>query len=150
MHQTTPSKEFVTRFRGAFSGILKWSQFDALWSILQDSNDGGWYVYHVGEAPPDSPCSSEEFTTFLQHMNEMLRKEHAEDYCGVVYVDQPEAPTYIKIFDPNNLGVSCGYSDNPPLPGWIISRIAPVDLPNALPPAQNRKRWWRRIFRSAT
>jgi hypothetical protein len=52
----------------------------------------------------------------------------------------------IKIYDPNNLGVSCGYSDNPPLPGWVLSRIAPVDLQAVDITPNNRKRWWRRIF----
>jgi hypothetical protein len=41
--------------------------------------------------------------------------------------------------------VSCGYSDNPPLPGWILSRIAPADLQAAALPG-NRRRWWQRLF----
>ena len=55
----------------------------------------------------------------------------------------------VKIYDPNNLGVSCGYSDNPPLPGWVLSRVAPVDLPRAQQQAQGRRRWWRGVFERA-
>jgi len=62
-------------------------------------------------------------------MDKLLRREHQEDYCGIVYANDLQTPGSIKIYDPNNLGVSCGYNDNPPLPGWIMSRIPPVDLP---------------------
>jgi len=51
----------------------------------------------------------------------------------------------VKIYDPHNLGVTCGYSDNPPLPGWVLSRLAPVDLEAARQPA-GRRRWWQRLF----
>jgi hypothetical protein len=148
MPHENPDSEFLRRFKGGFSGILRWPQLDTLWETVRKSNDGQWYVYQVGEEPPTSPCSAEELATFLTRVDDLLRKEHAEDYCGVVYVDNPDNPEFIKVFDPNNLGVSCGYSDNPPLPGWIISRIPPIDLPNAMPPPQNRKRWWRRLFAS--
>ena len=55
-------------------------------------------------------------------------------------------PTYIKIFDPHNLGVACGYSDNPPLPGWVVSRIRPEDLGALMTPPGGRRRWWQRLF----
>jgi hypothetical protein len=51
----------------------------------------------------------------------------------------------VKIFDPHNLGVSCGFSDNPPLPGWILSKLAPIDLKVSTLPG-NRRRWWQRLF----
>ncbi|MCG8047412.1 MAG: hypothetical protein N0E48_17590 [Candidatus Thiodiazotropha endolucinida] len=49
------------------------------------------------------------------------------------------------IYDPNNLGVSCGYSDNPPLPGWVLSKLPPIDLPGTMVP-KNRKRWWQALW----
>jgi hypothetical protein len=52
----------------------------------------------------------------------------------------------VKIYDPHNLGVSCGYSDNPPLPGWVLSKLAPVDLPATQIMPKNRKHWWRALF----
>jgi hypothetical protein len=71
-----------------------------------------------------------------------LRKEHHEDYCGIVYADDLDDPRLIKIYDPNHLGTSCGSSKNRILPGWIMSRMPPSDLdpPHFVP--QNRKRWW--------
>ena len=82
----------------------------------------------------------------ISEIDELLRAEHKEDYCGIVYADDLQNPTFIKIFDPNNLGVSCGFSDHPPLPGWVLSLSKPEDLPNAFPPPQNRRRWWQRLI----
>ncbi len=137
---------FLRAFRGGFTGILRWPQLDALWARLRDRADAGWYVYSVGDPPPTEPASAEALERFLTEVDALLRREHEEDYCGIVYVDDPREPTFVKIFDPHNLGVSCGYSDSPPLPGWILSRIPPVDLPEALPKPAGRRRWWRRLF----
>jgi hypothetical protein len=133
-------------FMGRFHNTLRWAQFDSLLETLQADAGSGWYVYAVGEPPPTEPVSSEQFSAFLSEVNELLRKEHDEEFCGIVYTDSFETPGYVKIFDPSNLGVSCGYSDNPPLPGWILSKIPPVDLQSDILLPGNRRRWWRRIF----
>lgn len=138
--------EFLTQFKGSFYGVLKWPQLDALWETLRHNKDRHWFIYHVGEPPPEAPASPEHLQRFLTEIDELLHTEHKEDYCGIVYADNLQNPTFIKVFDPNNLGVSCGFSDNPPLPGWVLSLIQPEDLPNAFPPPQNRRRWWQRIF----
>ncbi len=83
---------------------------------------------------------------FIDEIDALLREQHAEAYCGIVYADNPTDPGFIKIYDPDNLGVVCGFSDNPPLPGWVLSLTAPVDLPTALPPPKGRSRWWQRLF----
>lgn len=136
---------FMEAFRGSFTSTLRWHQFEALWTLLQTQNPAGWYVYAVGESPPESCCTEQQLTIFLREMEMLLRREHDEDYCGIVYADDLSRPCFVKIFDPNNLGVSCGYSDNPPLPGWILSRLKPIDLPSAVQPAA-RKRWWLKLF----
>lgn len=143
-----PQSDFRTAFRGTFSGVLRWEQLDALWERLRADAGAGWYLYAIGEAPPSTPVDAGELARFIDEIDALLRREHAEDYCGIVYVDDMQAPRFVKIFDPNNLGVSCGYSDNPPLPGWIVSRLPPVDLQAATPQPASRRRWWRRLFAS--
>ena len=69
-----------------------------------------------------------DLSNFIETTDQLLHEQHQEDYCGIVYVDNIDTPEYIKIYDPANLGVVCGYSDNPPLPGWILSRLVPCDL----------------------
>lgn len=140
--------DFYTRFRGSFSGILKWSQLDELWHVLKATTNTGWYIYAIGEDAPQQPVSAEQLNTFIDEIDLLLRKEHRENYCGVVYVDDKTHPTFVKIYDPNNLGVVCGFSDNPPLPGWILSRIKPEVLDEKHLTSQSRKQWWRRLFSS--
>ena len=140
--------EFRQAFKGSFSGVLRWEQLDELWDRVRTEAADDWYLYAVGETPHAETVNSEVVNRFIDEVDQLLRKEHAEDYCGIVYVDDREAPRFIKIFDPHNLGVSCGYSDNPPLPGWILSKFAPVDLQAPVQQPGNRRRWWQRLFAS--
>ena len=136
---------FREAFRGSFYGVLRWPQLDALWETLRMDAAAGWYIYAVGTEPPTAQAGADKMVEFLGEIDVLLRREHGEDYCGVVYTDSFDTPSFVKIFDPHNLGVSCGFSDNPPLPGWILSKIPPTDL-KAPDLAGNRRRWWQRLF----
>jgi len=143
--QTTPADDtYLAAFRGSFTSALRWPQLDALWRRVRAQPEG-WFVYAIGEQPPGAPAVADDLLHFIDEIDRLLRREHDEDYCGIVYADDLGEPTMIKVYDPNNLGVSCGYSDNPPLPGWVLSRLAPVDLEAARQPA-GRRRWWQRLF----
>ncbi len=144
--QQITESEFYRRYRGGFSGILRWPQLDAFWETLKSVADDSWYIYAIGESVPTAPVTSEQLNKFITEIDVLLRKEHQEDFCGVVYVDDKSEPGFIKIYDPNNMGVVCGFSDNPPLPGWILSRIRPEQLDENTFLPQSRKRWWRRLF----
>lgn len=137
---------YLRAFRGSFTSALRWHQLDALWERVRECSGAGWYLYAVGEEPPAAPADAARVETFVTEIDRLLRREHQEDYCGIVYADDLQAPGFVKIYDPNNLGVSCGYSDNPPLPGWVMSRIPPIDLPTAQAPTKSRGRWWRQLF----
>lgn len=136
---------FWVSFKGTFYGALRWPQLDGLWEALRNDAAGGWFIYAVGTEPPTETVGPEKLREFITEIDTLLRREHDEDYCGIVYADSFEQPSFVKIFDPNNLGVSCGYSDNPPLPGWILSKIPPIDLQAPSLPG-NRRRWWQRLF----
>ena len=140
------AESFRAAFKGRFENVLRWQQLDALWGVLDQDAAGSWHIYAVGELPPVAPASAVQVRQFLKEISALLRKEHAEDYCGIVFTDSRETPAFVKIFDPHNLGVSCGYSNNPPLPGWILSKLAPVDLEVNAPLPGNRRRWWKRLL----
>ena len=137
---------YLTAFKGSFTSTMRWPDLDVFWSTFRSCADDHWYIYAVGEEPPEDTVSKQHLLNFVDRVDELLRKEHDEDYCGIVYVDNKESPEFIKIFDPNNLGVSCGFSEKPPLPGWVLSRVQPVELEAALYPPKNRQRWWQRLF----
>ena len=139
-------QNYLDAFRGRFVSLMRWHQLDEFWLTLREQSAGGWYIYAVGEAPPQSPATKEHLLKFVDEIDTLLHKEHDEDYCGIVYTDDRENPAFIKIFDPNNLGVSCGFSENPPLPGWILSKLQPVELEAALHPPNNRRHWWQKLF----
>ena len=144
--ETSLQQNYLDAFRGRFTSLMRWHHLDDFWENFKQQVDDGWYIYHVGDVPPESPVDRNKLLEFIREIDTLLHQEHEEDYCGIVYTDDKESPSYIKIFDPNNLGVSCGYSEKPPLPGWILSRIPPIELEEALYPAANRRRWWKRVF----
>ena len=140
---------FLDKFKnGLFVGILRWSQLDDLWSVLRPRAGRGWYLYAVGETVPEAPADEDAVLRFIVEIDDLLHREHDEDYCGIVYVDDLKEPTFIKIYDPHHLGSSCGSSGNPPKPGWIMSLLPPVDLSDTAPLPNARRRWWRRLWGS--
>jgi hypothetical protein len=142
----SPAQPYLQAFRGSFISLLRWPDLDTFWQTLQNKADADWYIYAIGEDVPTAPATAAHLDTFIQEIDKLLRQEHDEDYCGIVYVDDKTNPAFIKIYDPNNLGVTCGFSDNPPLPGWTLSKIKPVELNEQTFLPQNRRRWWRRLF----
>ncbi len=147
MTQDTQNTDpFLHAFRGRFTSVLRWHELDSFWQTLKQQADDDWYIYHVGEDAPESPVERERFLLFIDEIDMLLRREHDEDYCAIVYADNHDRPAFVKIFDPNNLGTSCGCSENPPLPGWVLSRLKPLNLQDALRPANNRRRWWQKLF----
>ena len=146
MRPASIENPFYSAFRGHFTSLLRWDDLDAFWNVVRENAAAGWYVYAIGEPAPVQPSTAEQVNNFLNEVDALLRKEHQEDYCGIVYTDSKTEPSMIKIFDPNNLGVQCGFSDNPPLPGWVMSRLPPVSLKGDDHRPEGRKRWWRRLW----
>ena len=137
---------YLLAFRGSLVGMRQWRDLDELWETLRDNQTKQWYVYAMGEPVPTSPLPAQQLNHFINEIDSLLHAEHEEEYCGIVYADDKNDPQFIKIYDPNNLGVVCGYSDNPPLPGWTLSTCRPVEINQYTFIPQNRKRWWKRIF----
>ncbi len=139
---------FLQAFKGSFKATLRWEQLDRFWDVMRQDAGGGWYVYAVGETPPQAAATEAQVNCFIDEVDKLIRAEHDEGFCGIVYADDLQSPSFVKIYDPNNLGVVCGYSEQPPLPGWTLTKVEPVDLEAAMPPPGNRRRWWGRLFGS--
>lgn len=136
--------EFNRLMNGRLFNLLSWHQLAEFWGKV--NREAGWYLYAVGEDPPLLAAESGQVDKFIVEMDMLLRRDHDESYCGIVYADDLDNPSLIKIYDPNNLGSSCGSSKNPPLPGWIMSRVAPTGLQQKHVLPASRKRWWQNLF----
>ena len=138
--------EFLEKYNGLLRGVMQWEKLEELWSTIRKHKGDGWYLYAVGHELPEECSSGDEVEHFVTRMDSLLREEHDEDYCGIVYTDDFAQPSLVKIFDPHNLGVSCGSSKNPPLPGWIMSLSKPEAIGEDVLVPGNRKRWWNRLW----
>ncbi len=137
--------DFATRMNGRFRGIMRWHELDALWAVVRAAPEG-WYASLAGEAAPEAPRDAAALERFIAELDGLLRREHDYDYCGIVYADDPAQPALIKIYDPNNLGSSCGCGGVRIPPRWVLSRIAPTAIEDEAPLPGGRRRWWQRLF----
>jgi hypothetical protein len=138
---TQDHTEFDRLYNGLLFSLMSWEQLEAFWGKIDRS--AGWYLYAVGETLPESAADAETATRFLREIDALLRRDHHEDYCGIVYADDLDNPTLVKIYDPNNLGSSCGGTGKHAIPpGWVMSRVPPREIIHSGVVAANRKRWW--------
>ena len=138
MH-SADAEAFRARLTGTFYGVLQWQQLDLLWERIKS---GPWFFYQVGETPPERPLIGEVLAARIDALNTLLRHDHEYDYCGIVYVDDPEKPTLVKVYDPNNLGSSCSRSSTPTPPRWILSTVQPGHVESRVTAPNNRRHWW--------
>ncbi len=130
---------FDDKMDGLLYSLLSWNQLTAFWQRVDTS--AGWYLYAVGQDVPQTPSNPQQVADFMTRIDTLLHAEHQESYCGIVYADDVESPTFIVIYDPHQLGVSCGSSKTRVLPGWVMSQVMPETLNPPVVP-NSRKRWW--------
>ncbi|ADE11241.1 hypothetical protein [Sideroxydans lithotrophicus] len=138
MHSVDPAV-FHERLKGTFTGMLQWQQLDALWARAKS---GTWYFYQLGEELPVEALNGDELARRIDALDALLRRDHDYSYCGIVYADDAEHPTLIKVYDPNNMGSSCSGKAAPSPPGWILSTIPPALIETHASTPNNRRRWW--------
>ena len=134
--------EFDRYYDGLLYSVMRWDQLTEFWQKIDA--DAGWYLYAVGQDIPVVASTGEKVQQFTRELDELLRRDHHEDYCAIVYADNLESPNFIKIYDPNHLGSSCGSSatKSTVLPGWLMSRTPPRELEIRGVVTGQRKRWW--------
>lgn len=135
---------FQTKFDGMLYGLRSWEQLNEFWRALD--RQAIWYLYAVGLDLPQHPVTVTQLETFIERIDALLHKEHQESYCGIVYVDDVQAPTFVVIYDPSNLGVSCGSSKNRVMPGWVMCQTPPELVADRVVIPNNRKKWWNELL----
>jgi len=119
--------DYFQQFKGRFLGVMQLDDCDTLLQTLIQNPDN-WYVYDTLETMPSSTISADNFITKINNIKAIIDEDHDERYCGIVYVDDLKNPSFVKIFHPKNLGKTCGSSENPPMPQWLISKEKPMDV----------------------
>jgi hypothetical protein len=138
-------KSFAEVFNGTLYGVMSWEKWDELRSrILADGK--AWYVYAVGHGVPDAPFQGTAFAHALDEIHEVLKREHEEEHMGIIYADSFADPCLVKIYDPNNLGSSCGSCGRVIPPGWVLSLQPPMPIASDMPLPNNRRRWWQALL----
>jgi hypothetical protein len=128
-----PDTAFWTLYLSRSSGILHWQDMDAFWPQMQ-ATTGAWYVFDPREDAPETPLSGAALQAELAAAQTLVYSRRDLPMSGAVYVDNREAPAFIKVFDPANMGSSCSCSTEPVMPRYIFSRARPDSLPLAPPP----------------
>jgi hypothetical protein len=144
------TSEFDRYYNGLLYSVMRWDQLTRFWQKVDA--DAGWYLYAVGQELPRAVSPAEQVKRFMAELDSLLRREHHEDYCAIVYADDLDAPNFIKIYDPGHLGSSCGSSamKSSVLPGWLMSRTPPRELQIQGVVTGQRKRWWQAILGEVT
>ncbi len=137
---------FKELFKGKFYGVLRWHQLEHIWDVVKSKKDQGWYVYEINKNIPSELTIEDALVTEIDLIDKHLRKEHDEEYCGIVYADDLDTPEFIKVFDPKSLGTSCSIAKTPPLPKWIISKVKPEELTVKKEESNKPKRWLGNLF----
>ena len=138
-------KTFAEVLSGPLYGLISWEKWDELRGRLLKGGQA-WYVYAVGHGVPEAPFRGEALSHALDEIHAVLKREHEEDYLGIVYADDLEDPCLVKVYDPNNLGSTCGSSGRVIPPGWVLSTLPPEPIASDMPLPNNRRRWWQSLL----
>lgn len=116
---------------------MQWDDCHALFEKLNSDPDG-WYLYDTSKVAPKIVANANEFIDTLNGIKKIIKSEHQERYCGIVYTNDLDKPDFVKIFHPNNLGKVCGSSENPSIPRWLLSKNKPINIETELKPKQEQ------------
>lgn len=127
-HAPLPDTAFWRAYQGRASGLLKWEDVDALWPLLAVQSEG-WFVYDLETEPPLAPTPGISFAAFLPKAEALVNTRRDRSHSGAIYIDNREAPAFIKIFDPTHMGTACGGDHDMIFPRYILSKIKPEPRP---------------------
>ncbi len=130
-----PDTPFWQAYQGSFSGLMNWQRVEEFFDALAENTEG-WYVFQMDGPLPEAPLNAAEFKTRLAEMRDLTLTYRDASHCFSLFADHQTDPQFIKVFDPGNLGASCGSSGSRIYPRWTVSRIKPdAPVPVAEEPA---------------
>ena len=88
--------EFHRQMSDFLYSLLEWAQLSEFWTKVDKG--AGWYLYAVGDTVPRAPATPAQVEKFIVEVDALLRCDHRESYCGIVYADNLDKPSFIKIY----------------------------------------------------
>ncbi len=128
-------------------GVLRWHQLETIWHKL--SADEGWYLYEIGRNLPEERITAYELQAATREIDDFLHQEHDADFCGLVYTDNLDNPSLLKIYHPKKMGASCGSSRSTVLPKWTLSKMPPIDLIEWSLQKNEKPAWWKHMLKKS-
>ncbi len=125
---TLPDTPFWRAYQARASGLLNWPDVDSLWQLLA-ARPENWFVYDLDKPPPGAPLLAADFAAFLPAAEALVNARRDRSHSGAIYIDNRETPSFIKIFDPTNMGTSCGGDHDMIFPRYILSKLKPDPRP---------------------
>ena len=65
---------YISAFRGNFTSTMRWPDLDAFWEVLKNHADDNWYIYAVGEVPPETTSNKAHLLNFIDRIDELLQR----------------------------------------------------------------------------
>jgi hypothetical protein len=143
-----PETPFWRAYQGRFAGFPTWAMHDRFWPVLTAST-GDWFAFEPeGGSLPDAPLDAAGLAALLAEAEAMFAPARDRSFAGIVFADDVERPSFVKIFDPWKMGASCGSSGERILPRWVLSRMRPdsalpVAAPEPAKPGLMQRLGWR-------
>ncbi len=123
-----PDTDFWQAYQRDFQGLLHWPDVEAFWQLLA-ATPQGWYLFDPTSTAPDTPIDTKQFPAILTEIKTLIHSGRKTSHCFALFTDDRLSPNFVKIFDPANLGATCGSSGTRTLPHWTLSRTQPDTLP---------------------
>ncbi len=124
----------MTKPSRPLTGLLNWERVDELIERIKPL--GPWYIFSPTEGLESLfEAEGEEASRFLADRTEELKtRPHGP---GWIYVHTPDAPSWIKIYDPCKCGSSCSVTTPPAW--WEMELTDPRDQLAQNPPEEEKK-----------
>jgi len=131
----------MTKPSRPLTGLLSWEKVDALIERIKPL--GPWYIFSPMKGMESLfQAEGEEASRFLAaRTDELKTRRHGP---GWIYVHTPDAPSWIKIYDPCKCGSSCSVTTPPAW--WEMELTDPRDPLPQDPPEDEKKpllRFWK-------
>ncbi len=141
--------EFADRYWGRLPACIRWEHAEAAAEHIAGS-EVPWYAASPedGTAAAVQELDAAGAAALLRERLAEMRRLKQGPYCNLVFMDDREAPSLLKLFHPRRAGDACRVGGDP-IPPWLVISRLPIDTAafrRGEAPAQEQG-LWKRVLR---